>query len=539
MPTLFKKKKEMWGPTVPDLMLGLSLAANLIYTAWKVRTQVHMLQQNSYRNERYLNWMRKNPGRAFPPKDLLPFAALLPLFWSSLNLAVLIWLLIYVYLLVTVDKTPEKKKLVYTFRVKRLLALLAVVFLVWLLFLVSYAGPAVFFAALVLTNAAAPFWVLLGNTLIRPVEIAVQDWYYRDARRKLAGMKGLKVIGLTGSYGKTSTKHILAKILAAKYNVLMTPESYNTTMGVVRTIREMLKATHEVFVVEMGAMQRGDIKELCDLVAPQYGVLTAIGEQHLETFKTLANIAQTKFELVEAIPEGGIAFLNIDDPNICAMPHTGNRKYIYYGLDAKEAHYRATDISFDARGTTFTVRTPGGAERQFQTKLLGKHNVSNILAGIAVAAELGIELGAIAAAVRDLNPVEHRLSLKRYPNNVTVIDDAFNSNPVGSRNALEVLGAFPGKRKILVTPGMIELGSRYYEANRAFGEYAAAVCDYIILVGEKQTAPIRDGLQGRNFPSDRMYVAKGLGEAVQRLQQILQEGDVVLFENDLPDIFNE
>ena len=522
-----------------EIILLLGMIAGLAYAFVKTKTQVHMLQQNSYRNERYIRWLRKHSDRLFPVKDLLPLLAL-PLLLAGYQTAGLVyWVAALVALQLTAKKSVEKKKLVYTFRVKRLFAGMALILAVLLALFGLGPSP----AGLLATLAAAflfPFaLVLAGNTLLRPVENWVEGRYVSQARARLQAMRGLTVVGLTGSYGKTSTKNVLAKILAARYNVLMTPESYNTLMGVVRTTREMLKPTHEVFVVEMGAMQKGDIKEICDLVAPTHVVLTAIGEQHLETFKNLETIKKTKYEIVEAAPDDGYVYLNYDDENVRQLPRIGDKKYIYYGMASDQVAYYGYDLRFDANGTSFVVRKQDGTEKEITTKLLGRHNISNILAGIAVASELGMDLGTIARAVRDLKPVEHRLSIVKHPNNVTVLDDAFNSNPVGSRMALEVLGEFSGNKKILVTPGMIELGDKQHEFNKAFGEQAAAVCDYIILVGQRQTAPIREGLAARGYPPERYFVAKDLAEAVQHLQTVVAAGDVVLFENDLPDAYNE
>lgn len=520
-----------------ETALLVGIIAGLAYTLVKVRTQVHMLQQNSYRNERYIRWMKKNPSRLFQVKDLLPLIALPLLIGGYPAAGLAVWIFSHVFLLLTIPKVTEKKKLVYTFRVKRLLAGMALILAVPLAIFACVRSPVGLLATLAIANLVPFALVMAGNILLKPVEKAVVDYYYRQARTKLAEMRGLKVIGLTGSYGKTSTKNVLAKILSARHDVLMTPESYNTLLGVVRTIREMLKPTHEIFVVEMGAMQRGDIKELCDLVVPSHVVLTAIGEQHLETFKNLETIIKTKYEIVEAAPDDGVVFLNYDDENVRQLPLVGKKKYVYYGMSSDRVAYFGYNIRFDASGTSFTVRKADGSEKEIKTKLLGRHNVSNILAGIAVASELGMDLSAIALAIRDLKPVEHRLSIIRHPNNVTVLDDSFNSNPVGSKMALEVLGEFAGNKKVLVTPGMVELGSRQYELNRNLGVQAAGTCDYIILVGQRQAAPIQDGLASKGYPAEKVFVAKDLAEAVQQLQTVVKEGDVVLFENDLPDIY--
>jgi len=351
-------------------------------------------------------------------------------------------------------------------------------------------------------------------------------------------MPNLKIIGITGSFGKTSTKYILSKILAEKFNVLMTPESYNTAMGVTKVIRTDLKPIHEVFIVEMGAKQPGDIKELCELTSPQFGILTAIGEQHLDTFKNIEGVKRTKHELVESLPTQGIAFLNGDNEHIRTLPKTAVRK-VYYGIANENLDYTASNIQMTEMGSTFTVRQQNGDLLTLQTPLLGKYTIYNILAAVAVACELKIDVKIIGYAVKNLEAVPHRLQLKRTAQGITIIDDAFNSNPVGSRLALDVLYGITGHQKILVTPGMVELGSREYELNKEFAIYAAKMCDYIILVGRKQTVPLQDGLKSVNYPDTKYYVAKDLNDANQHLQTLTRTGDVILFENDLPDTYNE
>ena len=468
----------------------LCIVVGLTYVAVQAKVQIHMLQQTSYMNERYIKWLRSNKSRLFEFKDILPLGALLICMGGYSMMGYGLWLAVYAFLLLTRKKIVEKKKLVFTFRVRRLIAGMTLVMSILFGFCITVFNSTGLLTMLYLISVFPFVLLLAGNTLLQPVEKIIQDYYYRQAKSKLEQMQGLTVIGLTGSFGKTSTKNVLARILSAKHNTLMTPESYNTTMGVVRTIREQLKSTHEMFVVEMGAKQKGDIKEICDLVSPSHVVLTAIGEQHLETFKNLETIVKTKYEIIEAVPDDGVVLLNFDDENIRRLPRSDNKKYVYFGMENDEVDYYAYDIKFDANGTHFIVRNRDGEERKITTKLLGRHNVSNILAGIAVAAELGMDLKTIDIAVRDLHPIEHRLSIIKHPNNVTVLDDAFNSNPVGSRMALEVLGEFAGHKKILVSPGMVELGDRHYDVNKKFGELAASVCDYVILVGQQQTSPL-------------------------------------------------
>jgi UDP-N-acetylmuramoyl-tripeptide--D-alanyl-D-alanine ligase len=321
----------------------------------------------------------------------------------------------------------------------------------------------------------------------------------------------------------------------------MTPESFNTTLGVVKTVRTQLKPIHEVFVCEMGARNAGDIREICDIVRPRHGVITAIGPQHLESFKSMENIVKTKFELADALPaDGGLLFLNGDDAILRGRARPSDIVYSVggFGERAREAAYTAGDVRVSERGSSFCIAFPDGERRRFETPLLGRHNVQNILAAAAVADRLGVNRDDMAVSVARLEPVPHRLQLIRR-NSLIIIDDAYNANQSGARAALETLGMFEGF-KILVTPGMVELGGAQDESNRQFGTEAAAVCDRVILVGEKQTRSVREGLKLAAFPDEKADVAESLERAFEKIERLVLDlkspgPKVVLLENDLPD----
>jgi UDP-N-acetylmuramoyl-tripeptide--D-alanyl-D-alanine ligase len=263
--------------------------------------------------------------------------------------------------------------------------------------------------------------------------------------------------------------------------------------------------------------------------------LTSVGAQHLEYFGSLDNIRKAKYELIESLPENGIAFLNRDLEVIRNQPPATRARCVYFGLESQDLDYSAREISFTAQGSKFTVYNYRGESAVIHTRLLGRHNIYNILVAVAVAGELGWDLRSIAAAVARVKPVPHRLEIKASNPGVTVIDDSFNSNPAGAESALEVLGKMDGKVKILITPGMVELGDQEFVLNRAFGFNAARVCDYVILVGEKQSAAIKEGLKEAEFPDDKIAVVPSLAEAMRHLEVINRSGSVILFENDLPD----
>jgi UDP-N-acetylmuramoyl-tripeptide--D-alanyl-D-alanine ligase len=350
-----------------------------------------------------------------------------------------------------------------------------------------------------------------------------------------------KVIAITGSYGKTSTKYILNSMLSQKFNVLMTPDSYNTPMGICKVIRGQLEPEHEIFIVEMGAYQRGDIRELCRLVYPEIGILTAVGAQHLERFKNIENIARTKYELIESLPQDGIAVFN-DDNEICSeLANKTTIKMARYAVDRldEKVELTARKIENTRRGLTFIIEKSSGETCKVETKLLGRNNVYNILAATAVALECGVTLDNVSHATKLLEPIPHRLQLISGAGGVTVVDDGFNANPVGARAALEVLEGFSDGRKILVTPGMVELGDMEFDENKTFGAEAAKVCEFVILVGPIQTKPILEGLRTAGFPKEKILLVENLTQASESLTNIIKSGDVVLFENDLPDSYSE
>lgn len=513
-------------------MFAVSTVLFLVMSAFIVLRYMHMFQLNSYKNDTQLKWLKKDVSFIARRIYLLLTLPII-VFLGKQGLVACCFLL---FLAAIVERPKKAKKpLVYTGRVKRMLASLAAVYVIFVLICalfffvfkiyipLSLYGPIVFLLS--------PFTVIFANGLNSAHEKSINDGFIKDAERIINEMPELKVIGVTGSYGKTSVKFYLGKILSAKYNVLVTPESYNTTLGVVRTVRERLRPTHEIFVCEMGAKGVGEIKEICDIVHPQMGIITSIGPQHLETFLSIENVIETKFELEKALPQDGIIFLNTDNEYIAAREVSAQS--VTYGVESA-ADYRARNIKVSERGSEFTLIGRDGVEREFTTKLIGRHNVLNIAGAIAVADTLGVDMDDIAMQVRRLESVPHRLQLIVNGNNI-IIDDAYNSNPSGAKAALDVLKEFDGL-KVLVTPGMIELGEKQYELNYEFGTQAAQVCDYAVLVGEKQTKPISDGLLSAGFGEGKIITVPSINAALTAVGAIkTYQRKIVLLENDLPD----
>ena len=286
----------------------------------------------------------------------------------------------------------------------------------------------------------------------------------------------------------------------------------------------------------MGAKNIGDIKEICDIVNPSIGIVTAVGEQHLESFKTIENVQRTKFELIDALPADGLAVVNDDFPFAANRP-VDNVEVVRYAIrDTAGATVTARDITYDSRGTSFTIAGPDW-EMRLHTHLVGECNISNLMAAVVTARHLGVPDEKIRIAVDHIEQVEHRLNLKRTPGGITIIDDAFNSNPTGSAMALDVLASMTGGQRIIITPGMIELGDRQEELNRAFGRKIAECADTVIVVGHYNRDAILEGIAEGSMAQERVMMADTFSEAQAMLTSMAKAGDTVLYENDLPDTF--
>jgi UDP-N-acetylmuramoyl-tripeptide--D-alanyl-D-alanine ligase len=362
------------------------------------------------------------------------------------------------------------------------------------------------------------------------MEKAINRHYYKEAEAILRDSPNLTVIGITGSYGKTSVKYFLNQLLSVKYDVYMTPGNYNTTLGVIRAVREGLRPTHQIFLCEMGARHEGDIAEICVLAQPDMGIITSIGPQHLETFGSVENIVRTKLELADAIKGRGPVFLNFDSALVAN--HTYAQETVSYGEQGKD--YTVSDVHIGRDGSVFTVTAPDGSNQEYRTRLLGSANVQNIAGAVAVAHKLGISLQALVPAVRQLQGAPHRLELKQA-GDVTIIDDAYNSNPAGAAVALETLGMCRGG-KIVITPGLVELGDKELEYNRILGTQTAGNCDLLILVGSQpRTEAIEAGAKEAGLCASAILRTDTVQEAMTLARSARLDDKMVLLLNDLTD----
>lgn len=526
----------------------ISFLIFLIFNVIKNKKSLHMLQQNLYNeNNRYIKWIKKNLKSVWITLDFIALVMIIVAYLLNSKISTILVIIAWIlYVLESIRllnnrKTEQvKKPLVVTKRVRRLIVTISILFVLpIIIYFIDHENG---YLMLLIESVMTYFSYLvvwIAKVINTPIEKFVYKYYETKAKNKLKSMNNLKVVGITGSYGKTSSKNILNDILNIKFISRPTPKNLNTEYGLMITINNHLDKFDDIFIAEMGAYKKGEIKTLCDMVHPKYGILTRIGLAHLETFGSPENIIKTKFELIESLPEDGIAVLNRDDPKQVSYQIKSKCKKIWIGIDEKDVDVRACDIECDYKGSKFNVIFKGDKTKYpFETKLLGNHNIYNILAGIALGREFGISIKELQQGVRKVRPVESRLELRNY-GYMYQINDAYNSNPVGAKMALDVLAMMPGM-KVVVTPGMTELGEKEAELNRIFGTQIASVADYVILVGEKKTKPIFEGINETGYDKEKLFIVNNVYDAYNLLQTLKKKEDMyALFENDLPDTYNE
>jgi UDP-N-acetylmuramoyl-tripeptide--D-alanyl-D-alanine ligase len=540
--------------------LLLVVVAALLWFIWLCRAGLvaaRMYQIEEYETARFLAW-GKQRAWLWPAAVYLSSALTLVLVLAGLALPGELrqigqragWLAGVVLLHLLWKPLPAKKALVFTARMRRLLGAGSVLALLvcWgvsVFTLNAPAGAIVSIMSCLLAPALVLLFTIAGSTLMMPVEALVRRSFLLRAHTRITHVDPF-VIGIAGSYGKTSTKHFLAQLLAPCKETLATPKSFNTLMGLTRTINEYLEPQHELFLAEMDAYARGEIAAMCRLVAPQIALITSVGPQHLERFGSIERISDALYELVEALPEGSPVVIYGGEKMSARLAERAachGYRVVRYGIAEETTaplDIVASDIVVDELCTHFTWRwTSESLELHVTLPLPGQHNILNVSAALAVIHLLNLPLAELVSATACLQPVPHRLQLIQSSSGITIIDDAYNANPVGVHNGLDVLARMQGRTKILVTPGMVELGSAEEAENRRFGEHAARVCDHVVLVGEKQTQPILAGLRAHDFPPERIHPVHTLAEATTKLSHIARPGAVVLFANDLPDTYLE
>ena len=523
--------------TIECILAALALASLLCVAAYR---QLGVLQSSGYNNGKYFAWVKKKGNLSFQRLVFLAMmcalsSALIAIVFSFLKewaaVVSLAGFAIFFVLYIFADKKVALRSAVTpTARFKRLYVILFLVLAICsyiLVVLLNFAdevwGNSIFSYLRYVSLSVMPLLliplIMLANGLAKIYEVPHNKKFIRLAKKKLNGSK-IKVIAITGSYGKTTTKNILYSILSKKYKVLTTPRSHNTPIGIALALNNANLDEYDIFIAEMGARHLGDIAELCEICPPDVSIITGICGQHLETFLNFQNIVKAKAEILPATREKTII---ADDAFELFADYNFNK--VRCGA--------ASEVKCDKNGTEFTL-TLGGESRRVKSKLLGEHSAYNIAIAAEGAYSVGMDLDEIASAIPEIDYIEHRLQLIEN-GGVNILDDGYNSNVKGARAALKVLQYFDG-RKIVVTPGLVELGVLEEDENTALGKELVGF-DLVILVGDTLVKFVENGYKSGGGDKDKIKIKSSIFEAQEELKGYLHEGDTVLFLNDLPDIY--
>ena len=530
-----------------DLIIQITVSAiNAIILCLLGYKFLQILQLSDYKLAGYVEWAKDTKanylGRMLALVFLsfactLVFNACLCSYWKYLTYIGLIPYVIFsIMFILNIMRAKKKTPLKSTYRMNRLVTTLFIICAgasYGLLQLSDLLPEFLHETAITLSPILLVFLVPLAHVIIYPFEELNKLRHIHIAKAKLKKYPYLIKIGITGSYGKTSTKYILNTLLSNKYNVCMSPHSFNTAMGLCRVVDKYLQPYDEVLITEMGASTCGDIAFLCGIIEPQMGIVTGVGNQHLRTFYSRNNIKNTKYELVKHIEKKENGFMVFNGENDVTKEFYDKCKCekIIVGLH-KEDNIYATDIKTSVDGTSFTM-VYNQNKYPCNTKLVGEHNVQNILMATAIALKLDVTMDSIVESIKELEPTAHRLEIKQV-NNYTVLDDSYNCSVEGYKSALNVLKLFDGK-KIIITPGLVELGNEEKEVNRTFGKDISQVCDICVVVNKANSKEIIEGIQSNEQSTTQIIEAINLDDAKIKVNDFIEDNCCILFENDLPD----
>ena len=522
------------------ILLGLTWLAFLGFSFKRLMTYLHIFQQDDYDPRRFSLWVFRT--LSFDRK--LSLALIGCWLLSILTNPVKAWwvgALLIMAVFALLEKDPRKtgkKPLVLTQRARRILftalgiagtgtatLLLLGTFPLW---------------GWVLAIQSLPFILVAANIALIPLEKHIQKRYWNEAHERLLTINPM-VIGITGSFGKTSVKHLLGHILKTHTRTYYTQGSINSPMGISRAIREEMPPDCRFFVSEMGAYRRGSIARLCTLTPPKHGIITALGEAHFERFKTLETVAKAKFELSEAVLKAGgkmvvpESLLSISYASDFIQKHRAS--FLICGT-GNDVDVQISNQEQTANGTRVTV-TWQGKSYNLEAPLWGNHQIQNIVLSFTMAINLGLSPEQVIIALKNVPQTKHRLEIKPQHDGSIYIDDAYNSNPTGFASALNTLNLLCPKegRRILVTPGMAELGKKHDKEHTDIGLKAASQVDIALVVKPERIPTFVDALTpalGKNllhFPNFK--------QAGEWLKTNVKSGDIVLLENDLPDLYEK
>ncbi len=520
------------------VLSSMILVFIIAYFVMKIKKELQIMQQSAYMNKRYRLHIKENKLRYLALNELILIFTMFLYPSSKFIMLIIIFFFTYYnmrFFTISETRYTTKLKLKVTARVKRQITTLSIILILFSMLLISIKVPILHI--FIINTYLVPLFLMIVIEINKPIEELIKNNFKKKAQTKLQSMHDLQVIGITGSYGKTSIKNIVGDIIGEFEPELRTPASFNTPNGLSITINNKLKAFHKVFLAEMGAYERGEIKELTEMTNPSIAIVSSVGPQHLDTFKSIENVQKTKMELVEHMSANGIAILNYDNEYIREYEIKRNDLTVYtYGFEsiAYDMYCKSVEYKF-AKMECVIVDNINNKQYVVETRLLGKHNVYNIMAGMLVAIIKNYNIDRVIKVLKTMKPTQHRLEFKKIDENTFIIDDAFNANVEGLKEAVNILSKYEGYQKIVITPGVIDLGSESYKLNNEIAQTFSGKIDNLFIVGKYNEQAYFDAIN--NDETIAYNKVDNFLEAYEQAMSI-QNKKIILICNDLPDKFN-
>lgn len=471
----------------------------MIFTIKKLYISLEILQQQYYSVVRYLKIKRNN----FFMKQFIVLCFIVLTYILKNNFL----FFITVFFLLLDNVLIKKNRIIKLKMTKRIIRIFLIhfLFLIALFFLINHYIIEVRLFLIFVTINLYDFIFLIPFILEKIIETIINNYYFNKARNKLKKSK-VKIIAITGSYAKTSIKEYLYNLLKIKYNVLKTPKSYNTLLGVCMVINNNYLKNYDYFIIEVGVDKKNTMRKFLKLFTPDITILSGITYQHLSTFKNLQNIIKEKMIMINACQE--MAFINSSNKDILSYIKCPNILFNNEEL-----------ITIDNNSFIFN-------ETVYHTLLHGKHFFVNLVCAIKVATYLNIEKEKIRTVIENIKNVEHRFELKKH-SDYYYIDDAYNSNIYSFLKALESFEGYD-KFKIIITPGLIELADKSYEFNKIIANRCFDVCDLVLLIKNNKAFV--------DFNNSKLKVFDSFKDAFEFADSIKKD-KIILIENDVPDFY--
>lgn len=504
---------------------------------------LYWIQTKEYRLDRFRSFIYSGYGRKQLLVYLIAFKILLliPVLLDQVLVVLTVLLMLVLNLYFSKRfKDRNLRRPIFTQRVIKMLPVPVVVFVLTIFAMVA-TTPA---KALLFGEIAILLSPFMGVALTAPLVNKIKKEEAKKAIKKIEHLN-LKVIGITGSYGKTTTKDILAEILAKKYKVDKTTKNENTVFGIIRKIIKDTDKGTEVFVAEMGAYRKGDIKELANIVKPEIGIITGIEPQHIDLFGSIENIKKAKFELIESLPKGGTAIFNLSNEDtrelyrraVRELPELDIKGYILHKNVGKK--YQGINIDLESRivesdekGVKFEVFENGNSVVLF-APVTGVHFIENITGSILVSRMMGLSWNQINKAVSKIKLPDKTMQVTKLGYGSILIDDSNNSTPNGFLSALNYLSYFKNKKRVVVTPGIIELGKQSRGIHKKIGSAIEKKCDHVIVTNEEHAKYIREGFL---YNSEKLEVVENGVHLLGLIQSYIENGSVILLEGRVPSV---